>query len=305
MSAVNLAPWVLWALACATLSALARPGVGVRAALSLAVLAAPPWAGDLPVVRVAFTVCAVVFVMRAIDWDSLEARSGWERFVWLVLPVVRRIPVSTAARARARGRAWRHLPWALGYLAAWIVLGWAFSHWAQPAPRWAESTMAIFFFVFAFASTAELASAAALTLGADVQPVFDRPLVSRSLREFWSRRWNRFVSRFLLKHVALRLPRGTSPALRTFGVFFVSGLLHEYFAWGAVGSDYPAGWMLGFFCVHGLAVLLEDRLPMAPRTLGIALTFSWMVFTAPAFFHPVATCMPGFGYPSDWIPSAP
>jgi D-alanyl-lipoteichoic acid acyltransferase DltB (MBOAT superfamily) len=159
------------------------------------------------------------------------------------------------------------------------------------------------FFTFNFTALADGVGALAALVGFEVEPVFQAPLLSRSPREFWSRRWNKFVARFLLRHVALSLPRRWPAPVIVLCVFAVSGLLHEYFAWGSAGEHWVAGDMLVFFLAQGLAVIAELRVPVrAPRKVGIVTTFLWMTLTAPLFFHAFSACLVAFGYPDAWLP---
>src|SRR5690606_15040383 len=92
------------------------------------------------------------------------------------------------------------------------------------------------FFVLHLTATSDLLSGTALLLGFQIDTLFDAPLRSVSPRDFWSRRWNRFISRFALKHVAQKMRRRVTELGLIASVFFVSGIFHEYFAWSVGGS---------------------------------------------------------------------
>lgn len=101
-------------------------------------------------------------------------------------------------------------------------------------------------------------------LGFSPRGLFERPLCSQSLREFWSERWNRaFVDMnkiFLLEPLRKRVP---SAAL-IFGIFLVSGVLHEIAI--SYPADGPWGWPLLYFSLQGVMVLSEKWIKW-PRPL--------------------------------------
>lgn len=109
--------------------------------------------------------------------------------------------------------------------------------------------------------------------------LFDRPLASKNLSDFWTRRWNlAFVEmnrRLVLPPLKKRL--GLKGAV--LGAFLVSGALHE------MAISYPAGGGWGgpmlYFLVQGLAVLAERRLKIRSR----ALTWAVVLLPLPLLFH--------------------
>lgn len=114
--------------------------------------------------------------------------------------------------------------------------------------------------------------------GFGVPLLFDRPWASRSLAEFWSRRWNlAFVemNRSLFVRPLHRL--GTTGS--RFALFALSGLLHE------LALSFPAGggWglPLGYFLLQGALVAAEKRFRIANR----AWTWFWLIAPSPWLFH--------------------
>lgn len=110
-------------------------------------------------------------------------------------------------------------------------------------------------------------------LGRPVGPLFDRPLASRTLSDFWTRRWNlayvEMNRRVFLPGLVGRLGLRRS----VFAVFLVSGLLHE------MAISYPAGggWGLpmAYFAIQGVAVLAERRWRIRSRL------FTWVIILIP------------------------
>lgn len=94
-------------------------------------------------------------------------------------------------------------------------------------------------------------------VGLNCQPVFRAPLVSTSLSEFWSRRWNLAFSEMtaIAVYRPLHAQFGTSAAV--LAGFAFSGVVHELAITVPVMSGF--GGPLGYFLLHGVLVLLERR----------------------------------------------
>jgi hypothetical protein len=127
------------------------------------------------------------------------------------------------------------------------------------------------------------------SLGVDAEPIMHFPLGSRSLSEFWGKRWNMGFRQltFDLVFRPLRRPFGTAAA--TFASFLVSGAIHE------LVISYPAragyGLPTAYFAVQGAGVLLERS--SAGKKLGLrdgarGWLFALLVAAGPAYwlFHP-------------------
>jgi alginate O-acetyltransferase complex protein AlgI len=112
-----------------------------------------------------------------------------------------------------------------------------------------------------------------------VKPLFESPLRSSSLSNFWSQRWNRpFVELnkiFFMPWLVRRL--GMRGAI--FVIFLVSGLLHEM----AISYPAGAGWgmPLGYFALQGVMVLLERKVPFK-GPIWVALV---VLVPIPILFH--------------------
>jgi len=145
-----------------------------------------------------------------------------------------------------------------------------------------------FVFIFHF-GLFHLASCIFRFLGIAAEPIMNLPIASRSLAEFWGKRWNlafRDLSKSLVLHPASRF---TSPAVAGFVVFFFSGLIHE------AAISYPAsggyGGPLAYFLIQwgGLAAEKQksvsrilQSLPEGNRVLTLAVT----LLPLPLLFHP-------------------
>lgn len=116
--------------------------------------------------------------------------------------------------------------------------------------------------------------------GIPVGRLFDNPVASRTLGEFWGRRWNlafHVVARdFVFKPVARRW----GPAWATMAAFAFSGLLHDLLLSLPVGAGY--GLPTLYFLLQGVLVLVERRFSIRSRTW----TLFWLAAPVPLLFHP-------------------
>ncbi|GIH11044.1 hypothetical protein Rhe02_91110 [Rhizocola hellebori] len=120
--------------------------------------------------------------------------------------------------------------------------------------------------------------------GFAVRRLFDAPLRSRSLREFWSLRWNHaFVQMNQVVFMpALRRRFGRHAAV---AAFLLSGLLHELAISFPVGAGYGTPTL--YFALHAAATNAEGRLkvlrwhPWARRLW----TWAWLLLPLPLLFH--------------------
>lgn len=123
-------------------------------------------------------------------------------------------------------------------------------------------------------------------LGYRVRPLFDRPWASRSLAEFWTQRWN---VAFVEMDRALLIPllrRSLSRRVAAFGVFLISGVLHE------LAISYPAGDGFGlpmaYFGIHAVAFSFERGILHVhrwPAWLARTWTISLVLAPLPLLFH--------------------
>ena len=74
--------------------------------------------------------------------------------------------------------------------------------------------------------------------GVAVERLFDRPSASRTLAEFWGRRWNRAFSTVARERVFRPLARRWGPAAASLGTFAFSGLVHELLLSVPAGGGY-------------------------------------------------------------------
>jgi hypothetical protein len=260
--------------------------------------------GHLRVLSTFITSFAIVTAVRLADFDQIIQRtqlSRWRVYAWLSLPLVNLSPPSLAASQRWAS-ALRYLTKAGAKRLAWEVLALVAAQ-CEPLPWACKSALLVFYFVLNTTAFHDLVAGLCVVAGLGIDELFDAPLLSRSPRDFWSTRWNKFINRFALKYVALKVRHRLSPFLTLFVVFLCSGLFHEYFAWGVGGWTRAPGGMLAFFSIQAVAVWLGTRLPWkASPWLTQPLTFVWMLISAPLFFIEVSPAFLAFGYPQEWLP---
>ena len=126
---------------------------------------------------------------------------------------------------------------------------------------------------------AEILTCAMRIVGFDVQPLFNAPLKSISLKDFWSKRWN---LAFVEMDKILFLPfakKRFSPPLAILFVFAISGLLHE------AAISYPTGQLWGlpllYFFIQGIAMLIEKKLFSRQTSPLITRIFAWLFLLLP------------------------
>jgi hypothetical protein len=126
-------------------------------------------------------------------------------------------------------------------------------------------------------------------LGVNAVPIMQEPILSRSLSEFWGKRWNLGFRQLAYEFVfqSLRALVGVPSAM--LGVFLFSGVVHEL----VISLPARAGYGLptGYFLLQGAGVAFERS--SIGRACGLRGGFSGWAFAAvmtacPAFwlFHP-------------------
>ena len=134
-----------------------------------------------------------------------------------------------------------------------------------------------------------LLSCAWRTIGVQARPLMIEPLQSRSVSEFWGRRWNTAFRDLTHRFLFRPLTEAVGPRLALVSGFTFSGLVHDLVISVPAGGGY--GWPTLYFIVQALALLAErSRLG---RGLGLGRGERGRVWTIaavalPAFglFHP-------------------
>jgi hypothetical protein len=127
------------------------------------------------------------------------------------------------------------------------------------------------------------------TMGVDAEPIMSKPLLSKSLGEFWGKRWNLGFRQLAHDLIFRPLHRRTGAAIAGLLVFLASGLIHDLVISLPARGGY--GLPTGYFLLQGVGVSLERS--SLGRRLGMhtgptAWIFMLVVIAAPVFwlFHP-------------------
>ena len=127
-----------------------------------------------------------------------------------------------------------------------------------------------------------------LLAGVAVPPIQQTPILSQSVREFWSRRWNLPVSGWLDTFVFRPVAARQGSTLALVAAFGVSALLHAWMFFTAAGLTI-AILAAVFFLLQALFVLVESAIGI--RFLVPSLRRSWtlgmLLISSPLFVEPV------------------
>ncbi|KAJ1254408.1 hypothetical protein BS78_K067200 [Paspalum vaginatum] len=141
---------------------------------------------------------------------------------------------------------------------------------------------------------AATAAAARALAGLDLEPQFDRPYLSSSLRDFWGRRWNLSVPALLRPCVFRPVRARLGAPAGVLAAFVVSGLMHELmFSYATLRP--PTGEETAFFALHGVCAVAEGwwaahrAWPRPPRALAAPLTVAFVGVTGFWLFFPPIT----------------
>jgi hypothetical protein len=174
-----------------------------------------------------------------------------------------------------------------------VTAGWAGvyygSHLLSGAPRLAARWVLGSLFVYA---AVELVVSAVIVLycllGIDPRPLHDDPIRAKTITEFWGRRWNRTVHRFLKQMVFIPVARRGYTELGMALTFVASAFIHFAFMLPAVGLAWAA--MMGVFFLVQLPFLWAERaLGVArwPAPLARTWTLALLLASSPLFVEPM------------------
>jgi hypothetical protein len=174
-----------------------------------------------------------------------------------------------------------------GALVCWYCVYWAD---ALPAPslRWlCRYSAGLLLTYLAVEAVVRLLSFLYRAVGLRPPRLHDHPILSRSIAEFWGRRWNRIVGAWLGAVAFTPLSARGHPRLGIVLAFVLSALLHVYFTWAAVGLGLACT-MASFFLVQPVLLLLERWLRVRnwPRLWQRAWTLGTLIALSPLFVEP-------------------
>jgi hypothetical protein len=174
-----------------------------------------------------------------------------------------------------------------GALLCWYCVRWAE---ALPAPwlRWLGRYSAGLLLTYvAVEAVVRLLSFFYRCIGLRPPRLHDHPILSRSIAEFWGRRWNRIVGAWLGAVAFSPLSARGHPRLGVVLAFALSALLHIYFTWAAVGLGL-ALMMASFFLVQPPLLVFERLLRVRNwrRPWQRTWTLGTLIALSPLFVEP-------------------
>ncbi len=124
-------------------------------------------------------------------------------------------------------------------------------------------------------------------LGVNVKELFQSPFKSKSLKEFWGRRWNIAFSEMTALIVYKPVKKKFGDKTGVIAAFLLSGLLHEVAISCPVNSGY--GLPFAYFVIHALVMNAEDLNMVKKITqhkiLSHVWVFFWLLVPLPLLFH--------------------
>lgn len=129
-------------------------------------------------------------------------------------------------------------------------------------------------------------------------PLFNKPWLTRSVYDLWSRRWHQIFRpgfhQVAYNPIRRLFGKNHVTAGRIFGtiaVFMCSGLMHDYIILGMLGYSNITrpgifGYQTLFFFLQALATIVSVKSPRLPTWLARTLTWFWVLYTAPLFVEP-------------------
>ncbi len=197
------------------------------------------------------------------------------------------------------------------------------NHWivrwlanCEPSENYARSIMACFL-VLTSSHMSDIVIAFVRLVTRDkytLLSINNYPLFSKSLREFWGRRYNRLASAVFNECIFKPVKRYlSSPAIASLATFIVSGLLHVHVAIIAFNDTQSILPTFGFFFLHGILCCAESYLPVPlPAPLGWLMTHLILFITLPLFTGPSTRQGPAFFslnpppfFDAPWLPQLP
>lgn len=250
-----------------------------------------PWLWMWLICAAMLTGLKLVTLLRldAVDRRSLSlGRLGGYLFLW---PGLRPQPFCQPVSPSARQPVTTIWPRGLAKMTAGIAMFWLVPPLLPEAsPYWLRAWCGMVgFSLFAHFGFFDVLAAFWNARGVPVEPLWDKPLTSRSLTEFWGVRWNRAFSDFSREQLLKPLARRVGVRVAPLAVFVFSGVVHE------LAISFPArggyGLPLLYFLLQGLCVLTEgsslgrDLLKRHPLA-GRLWTTLMILAPTPLLFHP-------------------
>ncbi|MCP4502585.1 MAG: hypothetical protein GY822_21770 [Deltaproteobacteria bacterium] len=161
--------------------------------------------------------------------------------------------------------------------------------WTHFAIRWSAGLVLLYAAVDAGNAFALFVCRA---LGWEAPSMQNKPILSKSVHEFWGRRWNREIHEWVLVHIYSPMTRRNRPILGLSLAFLYTAFLHAYPANVALGWRYAFPMGL-FFLLNGAALAFERLVDSRrwPAFFGHLWTVLFVFSTSPLFMEPALSMM--------------
>lgn len=232
---------------------------------------------------------------RATAYPAMQASFG--RFLIYFANADCFWPDTVEARAAARRRGLRRVGQGLLRASLGVLLIAARTAWPavlEPPFYWLYLS-----YVMALLAPAGVGVLSGLLMqtGLDFDQVFRDPVLARSPRDFWSRRWNMAFHGPVTRLIFRPLGGMRRPFLGVLAVFLFSALCHEYLVLVTLGST--TGAWFAFFMLQGVATLIYGELRRAhrfrrfmPAGLAVVCHSLWFLLGVPLFLEPMLRMVP-------------
>ena len=268
------------------------------------------WASSVFTIAICWHISIRLIHLTAFsDGENLSFRSFVAKMLWIFLPLV---PCSSTPMA-----------WSIVYDLILGSMKLIINHWIY---RWFilcepkeinEQMLMFFFFILTVPYIADFERVLVRVMTGNkytIESFTNFTFLSRSLRTFWGRRYNRIVSSFLKTSVFQPVhKRSASPTLAALATFVVSGLFHVHIVLAVFDDMSFAIPTFLFFLIHGVACCVETQVKVqVPEHVGWLLTHAFILLTAPMMLRPFTSkdllffrMNPPPLLDSEWIPRLP
>ena len=179
---------------------------------------------------------------------------------------------------------WSQWAWAVAQMGAgiWIVTGVA-PQVADSHPvitGWLGMTALVSFLHF---GVAQMASLMWRSAGVNARHIMHKPVLAKSLADFWGRRWNLAFRDLAHRFVFHPLALDVGSAWATMAVFVVSGIIHDVVISHAARGGW--GWPTVYFLIQGAGLLVERS--RIGKRLGLGRGIVGRIYAAAVVIGPV------------------
>lgn len=246
----------------------------------------PPWYLSHPFVRAFFTITSLLYIVRNMQMGLDPRTSDWP-IATRILQTIWHFDHRDASPIH-RYFSWHHFHRALAFALPTFLCYRLFVLIPSEGPWFlVKCVVSLYFFSFLMHGfDAYLQWQSALFHGFIHEvPLMREPHLSKSLSEFWGKRWNT-VMQMNLAGLVYRPLRGKAPrATRVFLTFVASGFLHIYPLFVAGLEPLPILMHFSFFLLQGALVLFENA--CFPQHRSFAWPFFAIALPSPLLLVPL------------------